>query len=330
VPQGKQVGGIRPNALLRRFAVVLAAAPLWVAATQAEPIAVSSRVIPLSEQDPEQDSIGVLHYRGGIEISSPHRDFGGLSGLRISTDGLTLHAVTDHGGFLTARLSYDAYGRLLALTDADLSPLPGSGNTRRDNDAEALTEDGSGGWIVAFEQRRRLMRFVEGGTLAREIAVPAAVRALPRNTGIEALAHLPDGRLLMLAEYASTEGIHQGWIGDDRGWQVLAYVPATNFSPTDAVSLPSGDALVVERAFHPVGGWGARVVYVERASLAPGQTIRGQELAVLRPPLSVDNIEGIAAISVAGAVRVYLISDDNFNFLERTLLLSFQWEGPRP
>ena len=45
---------------------------------------------------------------------------------------------------------------------------------------------------------------------------------------------------------------------------------------------------------------------------------------MLRPPLIFDNFEGIAARSGAGGeTLIYLLSDDNFNPLQRTLLLMF-------
>jgi hypothetical protein len=50
----------------------------------------------------------------------------------------------------------------------------------------------------------------------------------------------------------------------------------------------------------------------------------GQVLAELRPPLVGENFEGIAVRRGArGRVLIYLVSDDNFNALQRTLLLQF-------
>ncbi|MBT3627577.1 MAG: esterase-like activity of phytase family protein, partial [Rhodospirillaceae bacterium] len=43
------------------------------------------------------------------------------------------------------------------------------------------------------------------------------------------------------------------------------------------------------------------------------------------PPLTVDNMEGIAVRrDGAGHTLVYLVSDDNFSVLQRTLLLMFE------
>jgi hypothetical protein len=52
--------------------------------------------------------------------------------------------------------------------------------------------------------------------------------------------------------------------------------------------------------------------------------LSGTTLAVLRPPMTLDNMEGVAARrTAAGETLLYLISDDNFRAGQRTLLLVF-------
>lgn len=327
---GKLAAGIERNVLRRLILTLLAWLSLGHVPALGEPISIVSHPVPLDDHAPETSTIGALRYRGGLSLTSSHRDFGGLSGLRVSSDGLSLHAVSDRGMFLSARLSYDSTGMLQGLTDADLSPLPGSQKVRRESDAEALSEDGSGGWIVAYEQRHRLIRFTEGKSGTDTIPLPSKAINLPDNSGIETLVRLMDGQLLILAEDPAAKGRHPGWLGGIGGWQELSYVPGVNFVPTDATVLPSGDILVLERAFHPFGGWGTRVVHMAREQVVAGAELRGHPLAVFRAPMIVDNFEGLAARFDQGNVRLYLVSDDNFNFLQRTLLLTFDWPGPKP
>ena len=47
-------------------------------------------------------------------------------------------------------------------------------------------------------------------------------------------------------------------------------------------------------------------------------------IARLAPPLTVDNMEGIAIRREGGRTFVYLISDDNQSKVQRTLLLKFE------
>ena len=55
------------------------------------------------------------------------------------------------------------------------------------------------------------------------------------------------------------------------------------------------------------------------------QSFRGREIARLGPTLTIDNMEGIAARRGArGETLLYLVSDDNFTVLQRTLLHMFE------
>ena len=49
-------------------------------------------------------------------------------------------------------------------------------------------------------------------------------------------------------------------------------------------------------------------------------------LAELTEDMTVDNFEGMTVTEVNGETRLFLISDDNFNEAQRTLLLSFAIE----
>jgi hypothetical protein len=60
---------------------------------------------------------------------------------------------------------------------------------------------------------------------------------------------------------------------------------------------------------------------LSRARLAA--EIVPEPLAVLHPPMSIDNFEGVAAFATEGEVRVLMLSDDNFSDAQRTLLLAF-------
>jgi hypothetical protein len=54
-----------------------------------------------------------------------------------------------------------------------------------------------------------------------------------------------------------------------------------------------------------------------------GATIERREIARLQPPLTIDNMEGVSVTVENGRTIVWLVSDDNFFPLQRTLLLKF-------
>ena len=61
------------------------------------------------------------------------------------------------------------------------------------------------------------------------------------------------------------------------------------------------------------------------SAVVPGAVLEGAVIATLKPPLTVDNFEGLACrASDRGETLLYLISDDNFDATnQRTLLLMF-------
>ena len=64
---------------------------------------------------------------------------------------------------------------------------------------------------------------------------------------------------------------------------------------------------------------------VSAEDIQPGAELSGTELAVLEPPVTTDNYEGISAVRQPdGKVMLYIVSDDNFWGFQRTLLLMFE------
>ena len=73
-----------------------------------------------------------------------------------------------------------------------------------------------------------------------------------------------------------------------------------------------------------------RIMLVE-PRLVSGGTVRGEELARLSSPYAVDNLEGMAATrGPRGETLLWLMSDDNFNPLQRNMLLLFELTAPGP
>ena len=92
--------------------------------------------------------------------------------------------------------------------------------------------------------------------------------------------------------------------------------------------LPNGDILVLTRHYTVLGGARVRLERLPAAAIDAGTTLQGTLLARFRHPLTVDNFEGVAAVQGEdGATLVYILSDDNFNFFQRTLLLLFRLRG---
>ena len=90
------------------------------AASSAGPLEISAAPVALNPHNPAQARVGPLLYRGGLQLTSPDKRFGGFSGLWLSPDGRHLVAVSDRGWRMDVRVAYDAQGNLKGLAGARL------------------------------------------------------------------------------------------------------------------------------------------------------------------------------------------------------------------
>ncbi len=89
--------------------------------------------------------------------------------------------------------------------------------------------------------------------------------------------------------------------------------------------LPEGDVILLERSYSKERGNRVRLMLLEAASLVPDARLLPTELARLEPPATVDNMEAVAVHpGPGGEVLLYLMSDNNFNQGQRTLLMQFE------
>lgn len=298
------------------------------------PTTTTVTAIMLDPDDRHRSRVGDLIWRGGVDIQHSDPRFGGLSGLHISPDGKQLIAVSDRGYRVSASLEY-AQGSLSNVKDIRIARLKRSNGAPAKggwHDAESLSPDGNGGFLVSFERRHRIVsyRTLNGTALAGQpsrMILPQDAATQPFNGGIEGLARLCDGRFIAISEKGKSggrDGTRSMWIGDGKSWRNAPYPAYQAFSPTGAATLPDCSVLVVERSFNVVEGVRARIVRLPATAFDPGNEITTQELAYLAPPLSVDNMEGIAVRNgAAGETLVYLVSDNNYSGYQRTLLMMF-------
>jgi hypothetical protein len=273
---------------------------------------------------------GRLEYLAGFALTSEAKAFGGLSAMSLSADGGTLTALADTGVWFRLTLQHDASGRLVGVAGGESGLLKDEHGkplaTKYVGDAESITRATDGSYTVTFEGWHRLWRYKTLAAAAKYVRPPREMTSLPGNEGIEAATQLPDRRFLLLSEGGFTETRDlQGWLGDGKRWSELTLTPTGAFRPTDLTVLPNGDVLLLERSVSLFGGFAARLSVIPAAGIAPGARLSGEELAVLRSPLPVDNFEAVAARAAPdGSVLIYVLSDNNFNEAERTLLLQFR------
>ena len=290
--------------------------------------------IALDQDDPDRTRVGRLSWRGGLVISSSDTRFGGLSGLLVGAKGARFLAVTDRGKWVTGSLSYRA-GNLAGAHDIRIAPLRDPRGRRiagKMSDSEGLARGGSGEVFVSFERRHRLLQYRGGPDQtprkAKPLPAPADIRNLPNNGGIEALTRTCDGRLLAVAEKSLARApAVKAWIQTAEGWRGLSYRTVAGLRPTGATTLPDCDIVFVERSFSIAAGLDIRIVRVPARAIHPDAVLQPEELARLSTPFTIDNFEGIAARrDGSGDTLLYIVSDDNFSSVQRTLLVMFKLE----
>lgn len=275
--------------------------------------------------------IGKLIYRGGLHLSTANHHLGGLSGLIISPDGRSLTAISDQAWWFLADLTYGPDGRLNGAVNGRwikmLGPRGEPLMKRAWSDAEGLTAGPDGKLIVSFEQNHRIWVY-DGADLNRppqEIPLPDWLKSAPSNAGLEAITRRANGDLMIINEEFGKGGLTLGGLRRAGVWKPFQYRLGDWFKPTAAAELPNGDVLVLERRFSVATGFDARLMRLKAAKIGPGRILKSEPVAVFQKPLQVDNLEGLSLRRDAhGRTLVYLVSDNNFFPMQRTLLLMFE------
>lgn len=282
------------------------------------------------------ENVGHLAFRGGLELTSTEGEFGGLSSIEV-LDNNRVVILNDDAEWFEARLVLDERGWLTGFTDMRYAlarnergvPFP----NKDTGDSEGLAQLPDGRFAASFEgtQSIRIFDLNRDGPFGASTFGPplADTERLPANAGLEALASMEDGSLLVGAEGGERDTTPL-WVVPLAARTPVAprinYPLAPGYSLTALDRLPDGGFVAVERFYAPIIGARARITRFPEAALnARGETLPDvEELARIEPPMPVDNFEGVAAIRMPdGATRIYILSDDNYNRRQRTLLLAF-------
>jgi hypothetical protein len=274
------------------------------------PVHIETRRVPLGVAG--ADLAAGVTYAGGLSLHGANLH--GLSDLKL--DGDQAWTVSDFGALVRFTIRLDAEGRLVGADTAGMRRLIGlDGNvlqpkTAADAEGLALLEQGV---AVSFERDDRIWTYGPRGLdLPRPLRRPDV--AFGDNEGMEGLASAPDGGWLVLGEAGGA------WVCHPSACRPLPNAPTTvedGYMFTSADVDPAGGWFILQRSYRPPLDIRARV-----RRMAPDGTL-GPPLITLKTPASVDNFEGIAVQATPAGARLYILSDDNDNPLEKTLLMAF-------
>lgn len=266
------------------------------------------------------DYVGTYVWRDG----DPR--FGGFSGLEIGADGRSFHALTDRANLFWGSVERDAAGRIRHMNIAGRSTLRDSvGKPLRAGylgDSEGLAIDARGRIWVSFEGLNRIVRHDDPDAPAKPMPRPPKLLELRKNQGFEALAIAPDGMLVTMPERS---------LGGDSGFPVLTVhkrkwdqpyaIPQDGrWLPVGSDFGPDGWFYLLERDFQGLLGFSSRIRRMRLGPEGPSEI----EVLLETSPLQYDNLEGLSVWQDGQGIRLTMISDDNFLFVQRTELVEYR------
>ncbi len=327
--------------LLGSLAMVLAAIPATAAGgaiTVSQPYRLSPHVAP------GETTMGI-RLLGSVELTRTlvaDLPLGGLSALAWDQDESRLYALSDRGNLFHLRPHFDngTLVRVEALTAFALRDRGGRVLEGRRADSEGLVlqranngKTGDSLLAVSFERHPRIVRFRPDGRHVDQLELPADLHDISRyadpNKALEALTWLP-GLGFLSAPERPLAGTGDGTVSlfalDGRSWH-YPLLATPNASLVDMQALPDGSLLTLERSyglmFLPI------VISIRHTRVTAdntGQRLPVSTIAILDSSQgwSVDNFEGL---SHHQDLKFFMVSDDNFNDLQKTLLVYFELAG---
>lgn len=252
--------------------------------------------------------------------------FGGWSGLEVTPDGATFITISDKGNLLTGRLLRGADGRINGVEPGQIRPLrhtDGNPLPRFYDDSEGLALADDGTVFVSFEAEHRVVRYANAAaTQAETLPIPDAFARMKNNSSLEALAVGPDGAIYTLPERSGRADrpfpVYRFKNGE---WAVFGRIARRGeFLPVGADIGPDGRFYLLERALTSLFGFSSRV----RRFDITADGFANEHLLFQTGPGVHDNLEGLSVWrDTEGAIRLTMISDDNFKFFQTTEFVEY-------
>ena len=267
-----------------------------------------------------------LEYVGTYIWNDADEDFGGFSGIELSADGSEFHAISDRSRLFWGSVERDDAGIIRGMTLAGKARLKDSQgrplNPGYRGDSEGLAIDRDGLIWLSFEGLDRIASYTDPDAAATRYPRPPKLAGMGANRGLEALAVHDDGTIYAVPEesggirvpftiltFRDGEWARQGWIRRDGNWL-----------PVGADFGPDGWFYLLERDFKGVMGFASRVRRMQMTPKGP----QNEEILLETRFLQYDNLESISVWHDGQDIRLTMISDDNFLFVQRTEVVEYR------
>ena len=292
----------------------------------------SVRVEPFSGLGAEGKDIGCLKMTSASTLYANHGGFGGYSGLHLDQETGILTLLSDAGHLFRSQATIDEHLAITALGPSKYYKIRVHGFLTARMDTEALVPLGDQ-WLVTREQRNDaiVVKFdADTETLdyvktLTELTTPIK---LPGNGGFEGAEIIGDDVFVFIPEASDNDLSPIMLYQDDRLIHVADYKVSDGFAVTDLAADVASDRLfILERFFSRATGPKARIKMLPISAVMGGQgeTLEPTELGRLSILDGADNMEGmIFEVAEDGSENLVIISDDNYNDIQRTVLMTLK------
>ncbi len=264
-------------------------------------------------------------YLGSFRWSLPDKDFGGFSGLEVSPDGMQFVAISDRGLVIEGRLQRED-GRITGVEAGALHQLrntDGGALGRYEFDAEGLAQDANGRLFMSFEAVHRVWAYAQATATAETLPRHADFESMQNNSSLEALAIDANGALYTLPERSGKmTRPFPVYCFENDSWRVAFSIPRRGkFLPVGADFGPDGRLYLLERHLAGIFGFQTRV----RSFRIGDGAVEDEQTLIETSTATHDNLEGLSVWrDASGAIRLTMISDDNFRAFQRTEFVEYR------
>ena len=291
--------------------------------------------------DVSKTRFGALRFISGIQYWSDYDGLGGISGVRILDGGAKFLSVSDKGQWFSGSFKRDISGKIIGISEAKMAPLLNEHGkvitSKKHGDAEGLEIFGDK-VLVSFERKSRIYKYkldLEHLASTPKLFRPAIRKIkLPYNKGLEAISILeaPDGGKLSKARIAvfsekslDKKGNIRGFVSKKKKWRKFSVKAKGDYNITDALALSDGYILILERQFSMKTGAIIRIRKILTRDIRPGAIVDGDIIFTADSRYQIDNLEGMSSwVNENGQTILTIVSDNNFSFLQRNLMLEFE------
>jgi len=293
----------------------------------------SVNIVP-SFQDKTTNHIKILDQKSLSFDRVKGIKFAELSDVTYHTKTQTLYLLSDKGLLFSFNAHFsDKIDMLIPMRATKLKNKKGKRFKKWKRDSEGMTLDGKGRLLISFEGKAKIGWFHKNsknyGKLIRKYTLPKELKKIKnyrsKNKSLEALAWHPKYGVLTATEWPLKRDYKKRqtiYALSGKKWHFKAE-PEGKSGLVAMEVMDDGNVLVMERSYMGILNpfiVTLKKVHIDRCKKGLCETKimvkmsnhKGWEL---------DNFEGLARV---GENRYVMVSDDNENFFQRTLLIYFE------